>query len=576
MLESKKGRARPAHGLAAPSSFIGRRWLRSLVSLLLVAYLPPAAAESDVDLLLRASAPQLAVATHSAAEPIYAADAAAWTRWAHDQLALLRSQQRWAEALTVAKRVIEQGQPSTARLWGISRLAELQIAMADAEVARKELRTALWSGGADVATTREWRSLIVRAYLSEGRVTDAQIAWQRYEYDYGDTLTANEQALKAWVLWASGQSDAARAAATGKGLEARAVRQLLEWSDNSATLDTAAVVFRDANLPQPLRQPLLDAWLVTLTQQAAAAGIERLEAILAQPNIPAVTAALGEALWQSYGRYAEELANQRQLLMGDAQAWLSLARKSRPLQARALYAWLAQHGDDADVRARAQQNLLATLQNDRVVAALYLTPARADSIASLPEAIKPQLCDVALHTGALALARRLIDAAPADEAAWSLRRARLALAVGDVDAAEREAQQPLMQTALKHEPEGAGVVAVGLYRHGRYASADALLEAIAAQASELAQRREAWWWLAQSRQMQQQPLVAAQYYLRVAAPVGKIIDDALSALARHQAASLLAQAGMHEDAQAQYALAWPEKLGRPLLLWKEADGDAAR
>jgi tetratricopeptide (TPR) repeat protein len=179
---------------------------------------------------------------------------------------------------------------------------------------------------------------------------------------------------------------------------------------------------------------------------AAILALER--ALVLQPEHIAVPFVVTDArrLWQLYDQLAEQLGNRHRLLQGDDRAWLKLAKQSlkkEPLQARALYAHLARQASHPANRALAHDRLIAQLlllpQGEDLLERVYQPLFREEVIDELPLKIRYFFADRALGRGDLETASHYLaslDQAPQgeDNVDWNLRRARILIMAGKVEA----------------------------------------------------------------------------------------------------------------------------------------------
>jgi len=160
----------------------------------------------------------------------------------------------------------------------------------------------------------------------------------------------------------------------------------------------------------------------------------------ADPTAPEA-ASRARALWRDYLAAAPAVANREQLLVGDSFGWSDAAARIAgrdPLSARVLFAHLALHAPESDVRAAARLQLAGLLREAGMggAAAQLFLDREAFDPAQHPADLRRLLADTAaarrLHGPALAF-RRGLDPRPGEDADefritsadWQARAGRL-------------------------------------------------------------------------------------------------------------------------------------------------------
>jgi hypothetical protein len=160
----------------------------------------------------------------------------------------------------------------------------------------------------------------------------------------------------------------------------------------------------------------------------------------ADPTAPE-SASRARALWRDYLAAAPAVANREQLLVGDSFGWSDAAARIAgrdPLSARVLFAHLALHAPESDVRAAARLQLAGLLREAGMggAAAQLFLDREAFDPAQHPADLRRLLADTAaarrLHGPALAF-RRGLDPRPGEDADefritsadWQARAGRL-------------------------------------------------------------------------------------------------------------------------------------------------------
>ncbi|WP_139150662.1 hypothetical protein [Halofilum ochraceum] len=522
-----------------------------------------------------AGAPGLALVRLDAAQPDAAQVPEIWARWERSRIDILVDAGARRHAIARLKD-LPAAAPEPFRRWALARRSDLHLDLGEAEQSRALARELLWSAGAGATTDelRAWRRLVVRSYLVGGRVDDAVTALRRFDQDYDDDSTA-WAILRTRVLLRSGRAG-------------EAVDRLPE--DPDGELDALGLL---ANLRAETMEPVAvgeraretatadstgpaDAarfWYV-VAEAAAGRSAQGVRALAmeqaaaragALPRSDTVFRVRGDALWGAWLDRALTWGNERQLLIGDDEAWFRAAAESLPdypVRARSLLAVVALRGADEAARA-AHRRLLDLLADDGpglvVARQAYLHSSRFPSLEQVPEIVRYRLVDDALARDDLDLATRLLEklpAAPADvrEYAWRLLRARVLVLGG-----RRDAGVEALHAILEDYPD--------LGERGIDRFLQVVFDLQSAQAHDIAlgllrrlgerelpgqRRREMLYWRAESQDALGNPRRAAELYLRSATLLDGRGGDPWGQTARYQAAGMLAEAGLVSDARRIY------------------------
>ncbi len=516
-----------------------------------------------IEQLSQAGTPQLALHLLDAARPDPAADPAAWFAWEQESVRLLEARGAWGR---IAARLasLPDGLDPQARRWAQGQRASALLAAGSPKAAREQLRGLLWSAPADTdrTTLQGWRRQVIRSYLDQGLSDDALTATRLYRQDYGD-VGEGWLPLAARVFLAAGRPATveqllAQAPVDGE-LGALQLLARLRQDPTSAT-EVLAAAQQGQDAPGLYAAVAAEAARRADDPRARAAALERCFAA-GCPGAPLFRFSADE-LWDAYRRYGEALGNQYQLLIGQDDAWQAAAGQAaaeHPLQARALYAVLAQEGSTSEVRGLAEGRLAALLEQAGLGAdlfALYLHSHRFGVNAPIPAAVRYRLAERALAAGRGRRAAALlqgVDATPAgvDAVAWAITRARVGIAAGRAGAAAKDLAALLQKVPNLSPGQLAGLAqtVAELKRAGAAAAALPLADRLLAAAADPAARRARRFQRAGLRLAAGQAAAAALDYLQ-AAPGADGKPDGLSPLARLRAAQALAAAGMLSDARA--------------------------
>ncbi len=541
-------------------------------AIFLVAAPAASVAESDdaIAYLIRGGALELALKRLN--EDQARATGEEWASLERRRLELYAANRQW-DALSQRVDGEPPDLPADFRRWALMQAAQARFAANDPVGARRYLRSLLWQQQLPEQDIAAMRRLVIRSYLLEDNLADAQAGLLRYQQDY-DAKGDAWQVLHAEILMRAGDYKGAFEVLTGaESADARLLRQL---AGLRAKLYKPQDVLKEsvkllagfkANRENRRRAYALQAEAAL----AAADEVKRMVALEQALSLPEAASdkffrVQADDLWTAYERVAESVGNSAKLLVGDDEAWLARADKlaaKEPHKARALHAFLAQRGEDPAARMNAHRLLADSLLTDgymETLRALYLKSTRISGPEAVPVAVRYRLAEIALAQFDIKLAATLmkdLTVPPEDEDAnlWILRRARVLIYSGDIGAA----QLLLVELLEKQNPvdtEYAGSflqVVFDLQTLGRHLEALALLEKLYAATDSKSLQREILYWQADSHAALGQNAEAGELYLRSAVFNGNG-DDPWGQTARFHAAGSLARAGMVADARNIYAV----------------------
>jgi hypothetical protein len=541
------------------------------------------AALARIQALVDAGAPNLALKLLERDAPPVAAGVD-WIAWEKRRLAIYAARRDW-DAITARADHMPDGLPGDFRRWMLGEAAQARLAAADGRGARRYLRRLIWLETGSAEELAHWRRLVIRSYLAEQGLDDAQTALLRYQQD-NKARSDVWQTLHAEILLRGGRHRAAFDVLSG--VQSHAGRQLrLLAALRAGTYRPAEVRSQARRLADELKaQPVLarDAW--ALTAEAAlrdgdlAERVVALEHALALPA-PADTLVVvhPDDLWAAYDRLAEDIGNGAHLVVGDDAAWLDLARSflepapTKPKSAkpepppplafrgRALAAFLtrAAAATTAEAAHKALTDALFRNGQGEVVRVLYTNSARFARVDAIPGIVRFQLADKALVEYDINLAARLIRGLVdppqgEDRELWNLRRTRVLIYAGDYAAAT------VLLIQMLDKPEKLDVdfadralqAVFDLQAADRHADAVRALEIVYRRVDNERMRRELLFWQAESRAALGNHESAAELYLHSATFGGQNGGDPWGQTALYHAAEALGKAGMIDDARNVY------------------------
>ncbi len=553
-----------------------RSWGWLLAALLVFA--PPAFADVQLDeisRLAREGTPHLAVRILDEHQPSVQTDPTAWARWERERISIYQLQGDSHAVLTRLRR-LPRKVPADFVVWAETTMSEAEVNTGQGRSARERLARLVWGQPREslAAHLVAWRRLIIRSYLTEGRIEDAQAAMLRYQLDYGDS-SEEWKLLRARVLVRAGRAEEAeRLLKDLTGLEARVLRLLASSRSGHIRADKL-----NARVERLLQQQGLEPALAyqlwgTLAEAARRDGngemwITALEHAVALVHRTLVADSPvqpdADVLWTAYETYAQELANAQQLLVGNHPAWFALADSlvdKQPTRARAVYAYLALNADDGPASEEAHHQLVDLHAGERgaqVLRQLYLKSGRFPDVESIPRAARYGLVEQAVGERDIVLASRLmagLDQAPTgtDAMTWSLQRARVQI-LGGHQTRGIAMLRELIATRESLSPEmveRANQVIFDLQTLGEHQTAYDIFSEVLVRTSDARAVRELQFWMADSLAAMGRPVAAARLYLRSAMVPEPHAMDAWAQTARYRAAEALGEAGLRDDARFLY------------------------
>jgi hypothetical protein len=560
--------------LLQPFLFARCRAFVLLASVLLASSLPASAASLDELQRISANgAVDLALHLFDEQAPSLTDDPQARVDWELARLEVYAAHGRWQQLLDHVVS-LPPGMPDSFVLHADSYSARAMLALERTAEARVLLRKLIWGLPADASQLKPLRELVMRSYLADKSAQAAYIAMQRFVQDYGDT-DANRRLLRARVLMLAGRDKLA--ASLLKDAPEQAARALYQQAQlRSATQPAKTVIARIRKLLDNKKLP--DAQrLRLLAVLIEAAGVDKQSGLRlwAIEELFSLTRALKfddglysferNDLWQAYAEHAQNIANERQLLVGDDEAWFAAAAgfPNKPLRQRALYGWLVINAADALQRERADGLLLASLQareqGDRVIRHLYRQGRLGDGRQASP-IVRYTLIEYALRDSDIAQASALLkelSTAPqgVDPVMWHLRRARVFVLAGEVQRSESVLHRLLDTTETFSKPtlDRFMQVVFDLQTVKQHEAAYKLFDKLYTHSPDPQLQREILYWMADSRKAMEQYSEAARLYLESARSPGEDSTiDLWGQSAYYQAADVLAQGGYFADARALY------------------------
>lgn len=527
----------------------------------------------DVSALASAGATGLASRLIEQHQPDFKADPVGWMSWERERIYIYQSTRQW-QKVTDRLAQLPGGLSADFRTWETMQAADAWLHLDNAHQARILIRPLIWAGDAppDDATLGKLRQLIIRSYLADKDLDDAQSAVIRYRLDYpkdnGDWpllearlfLRAQQPQSALDVLKSSKGDDAgmlrllaglragtlkpgdalAKAVDVGTNAKASTEKRVKAWAVAAEAAD---------DLKNPLARI-----------RALQNGLGLQAGLLEKDDLFALTP---DMLWDAYLAYGQDLGNQLQLVVGDDQGWFLAASNkfdSDPVSACALFSVVAFNAVEPHQRDVAHWQFATLIQKQRdgsnILRHLYLDSSRFNSPESVPPDVRYILVNDVLDIPDIPLASRLmqgLDAPPpdTDPAAWQLQRARIFVLGGKPDEGIK-ALTALFKSGAGFNPGDVLPVLFDLQTIGRDRDAIPFFEAILNGDLADEQRRQLLYWTADSYKALGDYNKAAELYLRSATLTNPYAMDQWAQTARYQAAKMLAKAGLTDDARRLY------------------------
>ncbi|MGH8372538.1 MAG: hypothetical protein ACRETO_07380 [Gammaproteobacteria bacterium] len=528
---------------------------------------------AEVSALASAGATGLASQLIAEQQPDFKTDPVGWMSWERERIYIYQSTKQWQQVTARIAHLPDDLSPDF-RNWEQMQSADAWLHLGKADRARAILRPLIWMGDTppDDVTLSKLRQLVIRSYLIDKNLDDAQSAVIRYRLDYPKD-TGDWPLLEARLFLRAQQPQSALDVLKGsKGDAAEMLQLLAGLRAGSVTpgdaLAQAVAIGTSDKAPTDKR---IQAWAVAAEAaddlknplariKALQNGLGLQPGLLEQDDLFALTPNM---LWDAYLAYGEDLGNQLQLVVGDDQGWFLAASNkfdSDPTSACALFSVVAFNAVEPHQRDVAHWQFATLIQKQRdganVLRHLYLDSSRFKQPEAVPADVRYILVDDVLDIPDIPLASRLmqgLDTPPpdTDPAAWQLQRARVFVLGGKPDAGIK-ALNTLFKSGAGFDPGDVLPVLFDLQTIGRDKDAIPFFEAILNGSLQDEQRRQLLYWTADSYKALGDYSKAAELYLRSATLNNPYAMDQWAQTSRYQAAKMLAKAGLTEDARRLY------------------------
>ena len=528
-----------------------------------------------VNLLAENGATQLALKLLDGSQPPVE-DTENWLRAEQTRFSIFRKQGDW-EKLTRRLDKVPAELPSIHQHRLFTHAVEVLLKSGQGIEARKYLRDLIWRGSGDSVQISYWRRLLIRSYLIQDQIADAQIAMSRYQREYAPT-DQNWSYLYGLTLLKSGSFEQA-AAQLSLVQNARArvlglLSRLRAGADSAQdVLDQAKSLYKKSSSNKDEQDDIVLQRILSVQVEAArevgnnaleAKTLEKLFSRPLQPDVELPVEHTATELWQAYQTLGTELGNRNNLLVGDDEAWLQQAtkiKKKNSVGTRSIYALVATGSNGIQQKDEYHGLLYDSLKESDlyyVAISLYTDPSTFASVDDIPHSVRHRIVRYAVQQRNIKLAASMAQDLTSTYAGqspeeWKLIRANLAIYSGDVERGERILRE-LIEPAESFEPDIANRIVQLLFdlqSVDRYETAYELFKMMQERVVSKEQKREMYFWIGDALKGMGQYAQAAESYIR-SAVYGDQDFDIWGQTARYHAAEALTQEGMLEDARKMY------------------------
>ncbi len=526
-----------------------------------------------VDLLTANGATQLALRILDSGQPPVE-ETENWLRAEQARLAIYKKQGDW-DALIDRLEHIPAELPLIHQHRIFTHAVEILLRAGRGGQSRRYLRNLIWRGSGDSVQVSHWRRLVIRSYLVEDKLNDAQISMRRYQMEYAPN-DQNWSYLFGLTLLKSGafQQAAARLSSVQneRAVTLRLLSLLRAGVDPNSIVSQAQSLYSKLTSTEEHDAIVMQRLWITQAEAAEAIpdhtlrvkSLEKLFSRPVKPDAELPIALVPVDLWQAYRTLAAEYGNSDNLLVGDSESWLQRAvnvKKKDRYGARSIYALLAMTADAPEQKDEYHglfYDVLRESDLEYVAVSLYTDPLSFTVIDDIPHSVRHRIVRYAVQKKEIELAARMARNLTTTYAGqnpdeWKLIRARLAIYAGDPESGERLLRE-LIRPAVRFEPDLANRVMQLLFdlqSVNRHAAAYELLQMMQERVASEQQIREIYFWLGDSLRGMQQYDRAAESYIKSASYAGQGFDM-WGQTARYHAAEALTEGGMLEDARKVY------------------------
>ena len=287
-----------------------------------------------VDLLTANGATQLALRILDNGQPPVD-DIENWLRAERSRFAIYSKQGDW-DALTGRLQQVPAELPLIHQHRIFTHAVELLLRAGRGTQSRRYLRNLIWRGSGDSVQISYWRRLVIRSYLVEDQLNDAQIAMHRYQKEYAPS-DQNWSYLYGLTLLKSGAYQRAAAQLSSiqneRAVTLRLLSLLRAGAEPKALIEQARALYSKlANREQYDAIVMQRLWVVQAEAAAALPDhtlrVKALEKLFSRPLQSDVELPITQVpadLWRAYRILATDVGNRDNLLVGENASWLKRA-----------------------------------------------------------------------------------------------------------------------------------------------------------------------------------------------------------------------------------------------------------
>ncbi len=550
--------------------------IQSFLASLILCFASTISANNQLDSLKHisaAGAPFLTLKMLDQAQPGIDEALYEWILWEQERYRILNEWEQWNDLLIRIEGLPADlpepflQQASTYRI-------RAYIKLGQNETARRLLRQQLWQIDAGGSTEyKAWRELIIETYLNQQQNENARIAMLRFQQDFGRG-DKDRTLLRARVLMQSERYDEVIALLDSRlDWQSLSMKLMAEYRNGlHSAIDIWQLAQKRIELTGDDKLQLAAYWSIAAVV-AKAISLEK-EVLALEKRLSlkiklehSVEEINADQLWMSYLSYARLIGNRSELLVGDDQSWLELAKQMTevtPVKARSLFALLMVETQDDTIRQQSALLFLQTLDledeaHQQLVSSLFNHSEQFRSASRIPDEIRFHLVDLALKKSDIVEATRLMSGLKASlsgvkQFEWLLRQARVLLLGGEVAQGNDVLTELLDQYTEPDKKNTDRILQVLFDLQTIKADKEAIIHfrRLTSLSIEPAQQREILFWMADSFKSLEQYEKAALLYLQSAMLPGPDAMDPWAQTARFNAAESLQKGGLVDDARRIY------------------------
>lgn len=535
-----------------------------------------ALADERLDVLKRisaAGAPALTLKMLDQAQPSIDTDLYEWIVWEQERYRILTQWQQW-NRLLIRLEALPINIPDQFKHQSITYKAQTYMELGQTSTARKILRQQLWQTAPDqVSEYQTWRRMIIASYLKDDRTEDARIAMLRFDQDFSSEDEAWLQ-LRATVFIQTGRFEQA----------IQILQKQKSWQAQSMVLlaRLRAELIKPSELWKLVKKQaakkgleadqLATLWALGFYASENMSPVDRVVALEnyfkhASETILPIFKIKADALWQAYIDYARLIGNRSEMLIGDDDKWLDLAKsasKKTPVKARSLYALLINYSSDSEAINRAASGYLQTFGSIDEAEQNQLDHLfnRSETFADaglIPPTMRYQLVDLALNNANIDEATRLMSGLTTypegtSRLNWQLRQSRVLILGGQYEEGNQIMQALLTEYKEPNIEDTDRILQVlfDLQTVSLHESVIQHFNRLLGVAIEPRQHREILFWIGDSYKALGKFDQAALLYLQSAMLPAPDAMDPWAQTARFNAAESLQKSGLVDDARRIY------------------------